>query len=273
MKVHHLNCATMCPPSARLVNGEGSLFARARMVCHCLLIETEDGLALVDTGLGTGDIERPARLGAPFVKFLGPRLAREETALAQVEALGFKREDVRHILVTHLDLDHAGGLGDFPQARVHIYRDEYKAALNPSNFQERRRYIQAHWAHGPQWVTYETQGELWHGFAAVRDLQGLPPEILYVPTVGHTRGHCAVAVQTAEGWLLHCGDAYFYHGEVEAKPRSTPGLAFFQRLIAQDDEARVRNQRRIRELADSHRKDIRVFCAHDPVELDRESGR
>ena len=27
--------------------------------------------------------------------------------------------------------------------------------------------------------------------------------------LGHTRGHSAVAVRTAEGWLLHCGDAYF----------------------------------------------------------------
>lgn len=269
MKVHHLNCATMCPPSARLVNGEGSLFARGRMVCHCLLIETDAGLVLVDTALGTGDVENPNRLGRPFVGFVHPVLRREETALAQVEALGFKREDVRHILVTHLDVDHAGGLGDFPSAKVHIYRDEYKAALNPANYQERTRYIQAQWAHGPDWVTYETGGELWHGFAAVRDLQGLPPEILYVPTVGHTRGHCAVAVQTPEGWLLHCGDAYFYHGEMEAHPHCTPGLAFFQRVIAHKNEARLRNQRRLRELADSHREDIRLFSAHDPVELDR----
>jgi hypothetical protein len=49
---HHLNTGTMCPIGRRLVNGTGGLFQRARMVCHCLLIETGDGLALVDTGIG-----------------------------------------------------------------------------------------------------------------------------------------------------------------------------------------------------------------------------
>ena len=45
MRVHHLNTGTMCPIGRRLVNGTGSIFQRARMVCHCLLIET-DGMAL-----------------------------------------------------------------------------------------------------------------------------------------------------------------------------------------------------------------------------------
>ena len=39
------------------------------------------------------------------------------------DGAGFRREDVRHILVTHLDFDHAGGLPDFPDAVVHVQRD------------------------------------------------------------------------------------------------------------------------------------------------------
>src|SRR5579863_9917942 len=101
MRVHHLNCATMCPPFAKLVNGSGSLFARGRLVCHCLLLETRDGLVLVDTGLGTADVEDPkGRLGGFFVGLTKPRLVREETALAQVQALGFRPSDVRHIVPT-----------------------------------------------------------------------------------------------------------------------------------------------------------------------------
>jgi hypothetical protein len=52
MKIHHLNAGTMCPDSARLVNGSGGLFSRARLVCHLLLMETSEGHVLVDTGLG-----------------------------------------------------------------------------------------------------------------------------------------------------------------------------------------------------------------------------
>ena len=56
MRIRHINTGTMCPIGRRLVNGTGSMFQRARMVCHCLLVETNDGLALVDTGIGLGDI-------------------------------------------------------------------------------------------------------------------------------------------------------------------------------------------------------------------------
>jgi hypothetical protein len=58
MRIHHLNTGTMCPIGRRFVNGTGSIFQRARMVCHCLLVETNDGLALVDTGIGLDDIAR-----------------------------------------------------------------------------------------------------------------------------------------------------------------------------------------------------------------------
>ena len=42
-----------------------------------------------------------------------------------------------------------------------------------------------------------------------------------VPLVGHTPGHTGVAVETAKGWLLHCGDALPFGGldsELESMP-------------------------------------------------------
>ena len=44
MRIHHINCGTSRPRGARLLNGEGGFFEPARMVCHCLLIEGNDGL-------------------------------------------------------------------------------------------------------------------------------------------------------------------------------------------------------------------------------------
>ncbi|NEU36475.1 MBL fold metallo-hydrolase, partial [bacterium LRH843] len=52
----------------------------------------------------------------------------ELTAIAQVQKLGFSPKDVKHILVSHLDFDHAGGISDFPNATVHILSNEYNAA-------------------------------------------------------------------------------------------------------------------------------------------------
>jgi glyoxylase-like metal-dependent hydrolase (beta-lactamase superfamily II) len=266
MKVHHVDCGTMCPVSARLVNGRGGWFEPATMVCHCLIVETSDGLLIVDTGLGTADIEDPrGRLGGGFKLATRPKLLREQTALAHVERLGFRRQDVRHLVPTHLDLDHVGGLSDFPDASVHVFEPELRAATERATMQERSRYRPAQLAHGPKWVVHAVEGDSWMGFDRVKVLGD---DVALVPVVGHTRGHCAVAVRGDRGWLLHAGDAYFFHGEVDPEaPRSTPGLAFFQRLVAMDDVARRANQVRLRELVRDHGSEVRVFSAHDPVEL------
>ena len=111
---------------------------------------------LVDTGFGRGDVANRAQLGRLFNSAVSPQLIASETAHAQVLALGFQPEDVRHIVATHLDLDHSGGLPDFPQAEVHLLGPELAAALSP-DWRSRARYIPAHWLHGPRWVEHETR--------------------------------------------------------------------------------------------------------------------
>ena len=269
MRIHHLNCGSLCPHGARLIAGEGGLLAPAHIVCHCLAIETNDGLVLIDTGFGTDDARNPGQLGAPFRALMRPRPKVETTALAQLEALGFAAADVRHIVTTHLDLDHAGGLPDFPEAEVHVFAPELKAALNPT-LRERTRYIGgAHWRHNPRWVEHDAGGDEWFGFESVRILPGTDAEVLLVPLVGHSRGHTAVAVKADEGWLLHCGDAYFHRDEIATPPSCPPILRGFEALMASDNEARKANQERLRELGSTHGDEISLFCAHDPHELER----
>jgi glyoxylase-like metal-dependent hydrolase (beta-lactamase superfamily II) len=267
MRIHHLNCGSMCPLGRRLINGDGGWLAPAHLCCHCLLIEGRHGLILVDTGLGTGDVTAPRRLGLPFVNIVRPRLLMQETAIQQIRDLGLDPRDVRHIVPTHLDLDHAGGLGDFPGAQVHVYRAELDAALSRSHWRERDRYIPAQWAHGPKWSPRDVNGETWFGFDAVRALPDTDEEVLLVPLTGHTQGHCGVAVRTDRGWLLHCGDAYFFHGEMDADPHCPAGLKLFQGLLQMHGPSRVANQRRLRELRLAHPDDVTLFCAHDPKEL------
>jgi glyoxylase-like metal-dependent hydrolase (beta-lactamase superfamily II) len=273
MRVHHLNCGSFCPHGRRLVNGEGGLLERATVVCHCLAIEAGEGLVLVDTGFGIEDARNPRQLGSAFRLLMNPTPKVETTALKQLEGLGFGAGDVHHIVTTHLDLDHAGGLPDFPEAEVHVLAPELEAALHPK-LDERLRYIGgAHWKHSPRWVTHGAGGDEWHGFESVRILPGLDAELRLVPLLGHSRGHTAVAIRSGEGWLLHCGDAYFNHGEVETPPSCPPMLRFFQNLTASDNRARKANQERLRELAARHGDEITLFCAHDPHELEREQAK
>lgn len=272
MLIHHLNCATQCVLGGRLVSGSGSLIRRVPLVCHCLLIETNSGLVLVDTGLGLRDIEHPQqRLGWRFLLLASPQLDPNQTAVRQVQRLGFSIDDVKHIIVTHLDLDHVGGLSDFPLAQVHVLEAEWAAASNLSTGLARYRYHQSSWSHNPRWVRYSYRGERWKGFECVRQLEGLPPEILLVPLLGHTHGHTGVAVNAHGKWLLHAGDAYYYRGEMDGhKPHCPLGLALVQKLGAVDEKARQLNQQRLRQLSKESAQDLCIFCAHDPVEFERQ---
>jgi glyoxylase-like metal-dependent hydrolase (beta-lactamase superfamily II) len=269
MRIHHLNCATMCPLGERLIQGTGSLLSKAKMVCHCWLVETEhDGLVLVDTGIGLDDCADVAgRLGGMFRSFARPLASREETAARQVERLGFSRRDVRHIVPTHLDLDHAGGLPDFPEATVHVFRPEHDAVMRRATRRERERYRPAHFSHGPKWRVHDVSGERWNGFDAVRTLSN-EADVLLVPLEGHTRGHCGVAVRSENGWLLHAGDAYFHEDEMNPTPSCPPALALFQRMVAMDDARRRENQARLRSLV-ARASDVRVHSAHSATEFER----
>jgi glyoxylase-like metal-dependent hydrolase (beta-lactamase superfamily II) len=141
---------------------------------------------------------------------------------------------------------------------------------------ERSRYHGALWAHGPRWCpSPPSRGEAWNGMPAVRELPGLPPEILLVPTPGHTRGHSAVAVLgkradtpvgSPSGWSLHCGDAYFHRGDVGKAPATPLGLRAFQGLVQMNRTERLASRQKLRALV-AAQPDVRVFCAHDPEEL------
>ena len=274
MRVHHLNCGCMCPLGGRLMTPEGD-GKRGRLVCHCLLIETNAGLVLVDTGFGSEDVRHPyPRLSHMFVHMNGIVRDPDCTALAEIKRLGFRPEDVRHIVLTHLDFDHAGGLSDFPNATVHLTAEEVEVAERRPGAVGRARYRPWQWTNRERWKGYRVQGDRWFGFRAVRQLDGLPPEILLVPLRGHTLGHAGVAVQSEGRWLFNAGDSYFFRGEANRPDRKcTPGLEAYQTLMEQDRGARLANQRRVRELSLEHSDEVTVFCSHDIAEFRRLAGR
>ena len=268
MRIHHLNCGCMCPIGGALFDG----FSRgltACLVCHCLLIETNQGLVLIDTGFGQRDIKAPlSRLSPFFMNLNRIKFEQKYTAVAAIEQLGLNPRDVRHIVLTHLDFDHAGGLEDFPEATVHVMLSEIEAAQERQGFISSRRYRPGQWDEVKNWKYYSAGGEPWFGFEAVRNLEGLPPEILLIPLVGHTRGHAGIAIETSEGWLLHAGDAYFYRHEVGSPKRvCTPALRAYQWMMEVDRKARLYNQEKLRALSLDHSSDVRLFCSHDAIEF------
>ncbi|HKU90424.1 MAG TPA: MBL fold metallo-hydrolase [Steroidobacteraceae bacterium] len=275
-RIHHLNCISSCPLGGRLMDGRTpGVLTRGSLCCHCLLIETGHSLVLVDTGFGTRDVRDPrSRLSGFFLTLLSPDFREELTAIRQIERLGFDPHDVRHIVLTHLDFDHAGGLDDFPWARVHMMRQERDDAVARRSWLDQQRYRPQQWSDRSKWQVHDgVTGNHWLGFDQVCGGSGLPDELLMVPMSGHTLGHAAIAIQKANGWLLQAGDAYFHHREMDVRaPWCTPGLRAYQWLMEKDRVARLANQVRLRELRAAH-SEVDICCAHDPVEFQRLAHR
>ncbi len=254
MKVHHLNCGTMRP-----------LGVPDPLVCHVLVIETNGGLVLVDSGFGTNDCARPDGLGRIRRRLIRPAFDHAETLAAQLPLLGFRSSDVRHIIVTHFDADHIGGLADFPDATVHVTAREAFSAMRSRSIQSRIRFQPSQWAHGPKLVEHEAEGESWRGFAAAKQLSEIGPGFALVPLPGHTDGHTCVAVDAGDRWLLHAGDAFFHLSEVGDGPPMPKSLAAFEMAVAADRKKVRDNHARLTELYRRREPDLMILCSHDPT--------
>lgn len=269
-RVHHINCGAMQPYGGALFDGQTPGLAPATLACHCLVLETEAGPVLIDTGTVSADTAQAFRAHSPVFRVVDRiRLERSEAVASQLRALGHRPEDVKHVVMTHLDFDHAAGLVDFPAAAVHLSSLEAEAARDRDTPIAYHRYRPAQWGrpapHALEagWRLYDRFEQDWLGLAAT-ELEGLSPDILLVPLPGHTRGHCGVAVRTAGGWLLHAGDAVFHHREL-GEPRSTPTAArAYQWFMETSQRQRRRSLAQLRALRAAHRDTLRIVCTHDP---------
>jgi glyoxylase-like metal-dependent hydrolase (beta-lactamase superfamily II) len=251
MTIHHLNCGILhAPPNPAAA-------------CHCLLIENSNGLILIDTGIGLRDVADPiGRIGKFAIEAAGFQFDEQTTAIRQIEKQGFRAADVRHIILTHGDPDHVGGLADFPQASVHLSQEEHESLIRGNG-----RYSPAQIAHGPNFVAHSHSDGNWFGIAA-RPLgfEGAA-QCLLIPLFGHTRGHCGVAVKTADKWLLHVGDAYYLRAELTSENHPVSALAAAR---ADDNDLRLESLGILRRLAIEHPHEVEMCGYHDFTEFPQE---
>lgn len=227
--------------------------------CRCLLLEDAAGLTLIDTGIGVADARDPeGRVGRELIDAAGFVFDEADTAVARLAERGYKPEDVQPVILTHGDPDHAGGLADFPQATVHLSAEE-RDAISRGSF----RYRVPQFAHGVDWRPVERGPARWFGLPARRVPLRLASEVLLVPLFGHTLGHCGVAVQQGDRWVLHVGDAYYLRAELDGgHPVSALAAA-----RAEDDAARRASLDELRRLRRDHAGEVELVGYHDPGEV------
>jgi glyoxylase-like metal-dependent hydrolase (beta-lactamase superfamily II) len=254
LRIHHLNCVVIETPT----NGNA--------IGHCLLLEENGTLVLVDTGIGLIEAKDPeGRIGQPLIDIVGFKFNEEITAIRQIEKLGYAPTQVSHCIITHLDPDHAGGLADFPTALVHVSTEEV------TNFKTgNQRYLPIQLAHDPEIITYSTTTDNWFGLEARKVALSLSAAIYLIPLFGHTLGHCGVAIQQHNKWLLHVGDAYYLRAETDTDEHPVTQLATMR---ADDNTLRIQSLTHVKRLLKDHGDEIEIMGYHDPEEFFKLNSR
>ena len=228
--------------------------------CHCLLLEDPNGLVLIDSGLGLIEMHHPhERFGEQLLNIWGFTIDENLTALRQLQKLGFDPADVKHIVLSHADVDHAGGLRDFPNATVHLASEELAnvEAKNP-------RYLFNQFDRDPKWQKHEPSDERWFGMEARALDLGLSSQVKLVPLFGHTLGHCGIAIEQGDTWVLHAADTYYRRVEFLTDDNAVSALSSH---TADDNNQRIESIAALRKLAKEHGEKVSFFSTHDVIEF------
>ena len=170
--------------------------SHVRLANSPMLVQTGQSNVLIETGLGN---KLTAKQKGIF------RVRADWDLLAGLARLGLRRESISHVILTHGDFDHAGGvtmLDDrggleltFPAARHYIQRQEWEDVLAPN-----KRSASAYW---PENFSGLVEGKNLH---LVEGEEEIMPGVRLVRTGGHTRGHQAVWLESGGQTGLHLGD-------------------------------------------------------------------
>lgn len=247
IQIHHLNCVRIVSPINDNVCG------------HCILLNENGKLILIDTGIGLLDTLHPQqRIGQELIEMVGYRFDENLTMIRQIEKLGLSPQNVTDCIISHLDNDHIGGLADFTQATVHVGIEEFE------NYQSGNvRYLTTPLSHNPKIQTYPSSDFNWFGFEARKVEIDIETEIYLIPLFGHTLGHCGVAFKIDNKWLFYIADAYYMRVELTDSTHPVNQLA---KMRADNDDLRIETLGKIRNLAIKY-PNIHMFGYHDIAEF------
>ncbi len=259
MRVHAIETGRVQVKRSQLV-GRGHGFARRLaplldaewsdwLPTYAYAVEHREGVILVDSGASAGLMRLPR--WHPYFRF-AVRFAvePEQEAAPQLAALGIGRKDVRRVVLTHMHIDHDGGLSGFPDSEVLAAPGELRTASGLAG--RLRGYLPERWPKGFDPKPLALEGRPYGPFARSRRLTA-DGTIVAVATPGHTADHLSVIVDDGDAALFLAGDASYDEAAM---------LAGIVDGVAPDEGAAAATLAAIRAFAAS--RPTIYLPAHDP---------
>jgi glyoxylase-like metal-dependent hydrolase (beta-lactamase superfamily II) len=168
------------------------------------------GPVLIDTGFHGSVAASPrANLGrvASFT-FKGIEMKPEQAVAAQLREKGIQPSSVEVVVITHLHVDHASAIADFPNATFVFSTAEWEAATTQGQL---HGYNKRQFDHAFDYRTLDFDGPDaagFSGFGRTFDLFG-DGSVRLAFTPGHSLGHLSVILRLKGGEILVAGDAMY----------------------------------------------------------------
>ena len=168
-------------------------------------IEHPEGVIVVDAGAAAHLKSLPR--WHPYFRFaVRFDIEPEEEVGPQLRALGVGAGDVKTVVLTHMHIDHDGGLKHFPKSRMLASGDEVARASGVRG--ALLGYLPGRW---PKW--FDPEPIVWRPSRFGPFAQSAPltqaGDVVAVPTPGHTPAHLSVIVSDGEGLVMLAGDASY----------------------------------------------------------------
>jgi len=170
---------------------------KMRVATPFYAFDTEDGWMLFDTGWAQEAVAVLDMIG------YAPDIQESHSAEEQIKRIGLKSSDIHKIILSHLHLDHVGGLRSFPDAEVYVQKDEYAYACHPNSFQAAAYAADTFNAPGVKWKFLEGD-------------DAIIPGLTVIMASGHTPGLQALVVELPQsGFYILGGDAAYLRECIE----------------------------------------------------------
>lgn len=210
------------------------------------LIEHPEGYVLYDTGNAYEVIHNKNEHWGDVVAAYDPVMTEDEWVVNAIQKVGVKPEDIKYVVLSHLHLDHAGGVGHFPNAKYVVQRKELHFAYVP-DFYMKGAYIRKDFDKDVEWMILD--GDKNPEFDLFRD-----GKIVIHFTPGHTPGHQSMLLNLEKtGPMMLAADSCYTTENIEENV--LPGL------VAEPIET-VKTIERFRMM---QQQGVKIITGHDPV--------